>query len=316
MKWIISHQSALEYWRGADADKALKGKIPRTIKPQAKPLNAEELYTENFRGLAKPLHVLVGNGNARKVNRNLHCHVYSGELPYGSFVQMESGLVVSSPELCFLQMAGELSLVDIVTLGFELCGRYRLDKESAEGKGFREDLPLTGVGSLGSYIARISGLKGGKNALRALRFIADGAASPMETILTMLLILPYKLGGYGFPKPFLNYRIESPASVIKSTGKSKHYFCDLYWPDKKVDVEYDSDAYHTGPERIDQDAIWRNALTSMGITVVTVSSRQIFETQKMRELAKILSKLLRKRLKPPIVEFTYRYADLLDRLLH
>ena len=228
---------------------------------------------------------------------------------------MDSGLAVTSPELCFLQMASELPLVGLVALGYELCGGYRLDPESAKDKGFRIDRPLASVESLSSYVARTSGSKGNKNALKALRFIMDGSASPMETILAILLVFPHRLGGYGFPKPLLNHRIDASASVRKATGKSNYYYCDLYWPDEKVDVEYDSDVYHTGSNRIAQDAIRRNALSSMGITVVTVSRRQVVDTLKLRELAEELSKLLGRRLRYTITEFSYRNAKLLEQLL-
>ena len=312
------------------------------MKPQAKLFGVEELREKNFWGLATPLHVLVGSGNARKVNQNMHCHVYSGEFPDGSFVRMDSGLIVSSPELCFMQMADELSFIGLVALGYELCGSYRLGEVSAEGKehrdmtsaganalsdreaekpkmGFRRDFPLTSLDSLSSYTARAAGLKGRKNALRALRYIAERSASPMETILSMLLTLPYSLGGYGFPKPMLNYRIEASAGAGKTAGKvtdkSKHYYCDLYWPEKKVDVEYDSDAFHTGSDRIAQDAIRRNALSSMGLTVISVSRKHVFETLKMRELAHVLSKLLGKRMQFSRKEFAYRHAKLREQLL-
>ena len=331
MKWIISHQSALEFWRRAQAENALAEKRLRAMKFQAKPIDIVELQAENFYGLTTPLHVLVGACNARKVNRNLQCHVNTVELPHGSFIRMDSGMVVSSPELCFLQMAGELPFVDLVALGYELCGNYRLatgndpagqnttgNDESAENRGFRDDLPLTSVSNLISYIAKAIGSKGRKNAMKALHFVADGSASPMETILAIMIILPYRLGGYGFPKPLLNYCIEEPSankSNPKSTSKPKVYYCDLYWPEEKVDVEYDSDAYHTGSARIEQDAIRRNALTNMGITVITVSRRQVIAALKMRELAKVLSRLLRKRLRYPRTEFTYRQAKLLEQLL-
>ena len=313
-------------------------KRARAMKPQAKPLDVEELHAENFWGLTMPLHVLVGNSNARKATRNLHCHISSGEFPDGSFVRLGSGLVVSSPELCFLQMASELPLVDLIALGYELCGGYRLVEDREEGKGyragspmdsagippgieagkqemgFRKDLPVTSVGSLVSYASKATGLKGYKNTLKALRFIADGSNSPMETILAILFVLPYRLGGYGFPKPLLNHRIEVPISARKAAGKSK-YYCDMYWPIGKVAVEYDSDAYHTGPDRIAQDAIRRNILSGMGITVVTVSRRQVMETPKMYGVAVLLSKLLGKRLQYPAKEFTYRHAKLREQLL-
>ena len=314
MRWIISHQSALEYWRKTDAKGVLAGKRLRAMKPQARLFGTAELRADKFWGFAVPLHVLVGSGNARKVNRYMHSHVSPGEFPDGSFVRMDSGLVISSPELCFLQMAGEIPFANLVALGFELCGTYRLDRESADGKGFRGDLPLTSAYSLGSYASRAVGLKGRKNAMKALSFIADGSASPMETILAILLVLPYRLGGYGFPMPLFNHRIDMPASVVKADGKSKYYYCDFYWPDKKVAVEYDSDAFHTGSERIAEDAIRRNALSRMGITVVTAARMLVFNSLKMHEFAEVLSKLLGKRLQYSQKEFKYRHAKLLRQL--
>jgi hypothetical protein len=314
MEWIISHQSALEFWRRTKAEVSLAGNKLCAINPPIKPLHEKELKSENLCNLTMPLHVLTGSGNARKVSRKMQCHVSSGEFPKESFIQMASGLTVSSPELCFLQMAGELSLTDIVTLGYEFCGSYRLDSGNEPDKGFRTDLPLTCVARLDSYLAKASGLKGCTNARRALRFIADGSASPMETVLTVLLTFPYRLGGYGFSLPLLNYRVDVPVGTTKGAGKST-YYCDLYWPTGQLDVEYDSDAYHTGSDRIAKDAIRRNALLNAGVTVVTVSRKQIIEALRFRELAELLSKLLGKRLQYPRKEFAFRHAKLLKQLL-
>jgi len=314
MKWIISHQSALEFWRKAHAKSNLTGKKLRIMKPQLEKLDIKELQSERLRSLAMPLHVLVGSSDARKDSRKLNCHVRSGEFPSGSFIRMDSSLIVSSPELCFVQMAGEISLIELIALGYELCGSYRLDRERADNQGFRKDLPLTNISSLSLYIEKSAGMIGRKNALKALRFIAEGSASPMETILSMLLSLPYNLGGYGFPKPLLNYRIDVPVNARKEKGQSK-YYCDLYWLDKKVDVEYDSDTHHTGSDRIAEDAIRRNALTSMGVTVVSVSRRQVIEYKKTQELADVLSKLLGRRLQYTKKELILRRAKLLEKLL-
>jgi len=314
MKWIVSHNSALEFWRGANAKDALAGKKLRAFKPHTKSLCTKELQSEIFWNFDIPVHVLVGSDNARKVNKNMICHISSGEYPDGSFVRMDSGLIVSSPELCFMQMAEKVSFVKLVALGYELCGSYRLDKESVDGQGFRSDMPRSTISELRSYIDKAAGLKGRENAMKALRYIIDGSASPMETILTMLLTLPYRLGGYGFPMPLLNHRVDVPVSARKSTGRLK-YFCDIYWPEKKVDVEYDSDAHHTGSDRIAKDAIRRNVLTSLGITVVTVSRLQVIDNNKRRELAHILSKLLGKRLQCRKEEFARLNAKLMEQLL-
>jgi len=341
MKWVISHQSALEFWRKTSTKDAFTGNNLRILKLPATPLTTRELLTENFWNLTVPLHVLVSSDNVRKRHRYLQCHICSGEFPNGSFRRLGSGLVVSSPELCFLQMASVLSFIDLVSLGYELCGSYRLIKEKTTGqeelnKGFRNDLALTSVAKLNSYAMKAVNLKGCKNARRALIFIIDGSASPMETILTMLLTLPYRFGGFGLPYPLLNFGIDIPQSAsdsksifpviitISSTGsihKSKNvsdnktkYYCDLYWPDKKVALEYDSDEYHTGSSRIEKDAIRRNALASAGVTVITASRRQVSDAGKLHELAEVISKLLGKRIRNLDKEFSLKQVELLNQL--
>ena len=295
MEWFISHQSALEFWRQAQAKDIRDAKRLRVKGPPAKPLDARELYTKNPWGLSMPVSVLVGSNNACKATRGLECYIGSGPFPVGSFLAI-SGLTVSSPELCIMQMASILSFTDLVKLGYEFCGTYRLDKESEAIRGFRDDKPLTSVAKLDSYIAMASGLKGCKKARKALRYITENSASPMETALAMMLSLPYRLGGYGFPLPLLNCRISVTTDTKK---KAETRRCDLYWPDAQVDIEYDSDAYHVGSDRISKDAIRRNVLASVGVTVVTVSRMQILKTAELRQVAKVLSKLLDKRLQCP-----------------
>jgi hypothetical protein len=214
-------------------------------------------------------------------------------------------------------MANELSFVELVTLGFELCGSYRLEINGHSERGFRDDLPLTSVAQMRSYIAKASKIKGRKKALSALRYVADNSASPMETVLTMFLTLPYRLGGYGFALPSLNHPIYITNKVDR-IGKATHkpsFYCDLYWEDKLVDVEYDSDFYHTASERIAKDAMRRNALATEGITVITVSKLQIMSVNKLREVAQTLSKLLGRRLQYSSREFVVSHAKLRKQLL-
>jgi len=308
MEWFICHQSALEFWRKSLAKEALAGKKVQPRSLSTKPMVIKGYPVEDSPGLSMPIHILVGSENARKVSKRYTSHISSGQFPSGSFIKAVPGLIVSSPELCFIQMASELSLIKLIMLGFELCGTYRLDPVGEQERGFRDDQPLTTVTKLDSYVARTAGLKGRTNARRALRYIADNSASPMETALIVLLTLPYQLGGYGFPMPLMNCRIDIRSDARRAANKSPLY-CDLYWPDMQVDVEYDSDAYHAKPGRIAKDAIRRNALASAGVTVVTVSKMQILNTGELRKVAGVLSKLLGKRLQCPS-KFPMRHAVL------
>ena len=284
-------------------------------------LEVDPLRVSNTCKLTTPLHVLVGSARARKLVDDLRCHVSSGRFPTGSFIQVDPEsaaegpqLMVSSPELCFTQLATELPFIELVRLGFEFCGSYRLDKQSEPERGFRSDLPLTTIKSLRSFLDKTRGLKGHVNAQKALRFIADGSASPMETVLTMLLTLPYRLGGYGFSMPQLNYRIEVDIKTRRTRGRTR-YYGDLYWPLEQIDVEYDSDAFHATSEQIAQDAVRRNALASAGVSMLTVSRKQIMNTVAMHEFAEVLSKLLEKRLQYPMPDFISRRYVLRAQLL-
>ncbi|MCL2333101.1 MAG: hypothetical protein FWC54_06445 [Actinomycetia bacterium] len=317
MELLISHQSALEFWRGAPAKEALAGKRSRTKVLPVKAPDSRKLPRENPWGLTTPLHLLVGDDSARRAADGLRCHIGSGIFPPGSFIQVEPGLTASSPELCFVQMASELPLVELMMLGYEFCGSYRLDKVSAPEQGFRKDIPLTSAVALEAFVAKATGLKGCKNARKALRFVADGSASPMETALTLLLCLPYRFGGYGLPMPQLNWRIEvniAARNISGMSGESKFYG-DLYWPEEQIDVEYDSDAHHSTHEQAEHDSSRRNALQSAGVAVFSVSRTTIMNTRKTRELAEGLSRLLEKRLRCPAPEFTLRHFKLRQQLL-
>jgi hypothetical protein len=230
-------------------------------------------------------------------------------------VETEDNFRVSSPEYCFLQMAASLSLIELIQLGFEFCGSYGfhggrisgLEALKAETEtGFFSCQPLTSVAQISRIITRLQGSYGSGRALQALNFIADASASPMETVLTILLSLPYRYGGYGFALPLLNHPIDRGLS---------RYRCDLYWPKAKLAVEYDSDQFHTGADRIAQDSIRRNTLALLGIEVVTVTWQQIRTASKFREVAFLLSKRLGKRLTFKDPQFTAAHLVLKSQLL-
>ena len=237
-------------------------------------------------------------------------HVFSGDTPPGSFFVAENGLEVSSPEFCFLQMAGTLSLPRLIELGYEFCGGYSLpiagDVKKPD-RGFYNRLPLTSIKKLTAFTSRMKGVKGCLKAVRALRYILEGSASPMETKLSILLTLPYKYGGFGFPKPVLNARVAPRKADRRTeqrteqmagrriTGK-EYYVCDLYWPDHALAVEYDSTQFHTGSAHITDDSKKRNALTAMDIKPITVTAQQLYDSREFESVAAVLAKRIGKRL--------------------
>ena len=310
MDIYISHKSALEYWRlNRNTEITALSKLRRKSLPHSLPGSAT-IIDASPSGLSYPINIMVGNKNAKRKSRILRTRVNASTVPDGCFTSIGDGLAVSTPAFCFFQMAGELPLVKLIELGFEICGTYSLPVMSDYGKEFRHDhenpdenphtlygLPqLTDTKALKAFIARMKGMNGYKKACRALRYIANGSASPMETRLFMLLTLPHEQGGYELPAPVLNRRIDLSNSTDWRLRKSG-YRCDLFWPDASLAIEYDSDTYHTGADRIARDSKRRFDLLMLGITVITITSRQLRNAVEFDGLARLIAGKLHKRLR-------------------
>lgn len=326
MELLITHESALQYWR-------LHGKSHRNLLrrqhqgvPPAIPPTDLALHQTKSLGLALPMEISVSKPSGRRTTHSIRSHVLSKTLPGSCFVKLTEEVYVSSPELCFLQMAAKLPLVKLIELGFELCGSYSLpghSTPSSEDKG--DDLktntdnliirpPLTSSKRLSVLLARKELVPGSIQARRALRHITDNSASPMETKLTMLLSLPQKLGGYGLPMPILNARINPAKSAKKSTDKT-HFSCDLFWPTANLAVEYDSDTHHTGPERIASDSKRRNTLSSIGILVITVTNRQVRSRTEFEKTTRLIATNMGHRLQLRNKDFVSKQNSLRAQLL-
>jgi very-short-patch-repair endonuclease len=312
MYWVMSHRTALEYWRRERGGLLVCGDPVRvSIQKLAAPAAKLEIPC----GLTAPLDVLLSNGTDRRPSKQISCHVLSAPYPRGCFVHVSDDLLVSTPEFCFLQMATKLPLPKLIRLGYELCGAYCLiPNDTEENELVRYDNPLTNTARLSTFLAKMKGTNGHGRAVRALGYCANNSYSPMETILTIIFTLPYFLGGYGLPKPLLNHTLEVKQTFKKATS-NETYVCDLYWPNQKLDVEYDSDTYHIGADRIARDARKRTGLSYMGIEVVTITRNQVFSSTELNKIAQLLSKRLGKRLRYEKTAFASAQSRLRTQLL-
>jgi len=243
-------------------------------------------------------------------------------------------------------MADELPLVELIKLGFEFCGSYTLaagighvdegwqidenghidedennlefesapDESKITDKTLYGHQPLTSKKAIRAITDNMKGVNGQKKAQRSLRYIIERSASPMETILCMLLTLPHKIGGYGLPAPELNKRVYIKNAANSRSGKP-YYLCDLFWPKAKLAVEYDSDSYHTGADRIASDSAKRFALDELGIHVITLTSRQIRNPAVFERITKQIARKLGKRLRYSNQQFKIVNRELRDLLL-
>ena len=278
-------------------------------------------------GLSYPINLLVGSQNIKWKSEVFRPRVHTGPVPDRCFIGIGDEMAVSSPQLCFFQMAAELPLAKLIELGCELCSTYSLPAISEQGNEQEPgvvdktlySLPqLTNTKALKALTARMAGVNGQKNAARALRYVADGSASPMETILFLFLTLPHKIGGYGLPVPELNKRIDLGGLIRQGSQRAgkAFYKCDLFWADANVAIEYDSDLYHTGADRIANDSKRRFDLDALGIDVITVTRSQIRNAVEFDGMVKRIAKKLGRRLRYTNPDFPKARHELRRLLLY
>ena len=106
----------------------------------------------------------------------------------------------------------------------------------------------------------------------------------------MLLCLPTAMGGYALPKPTLNPEVTLDANA---RALYPHLVArpDLFWEEKRLDVEYDGDAHEGGESRA-KDAGRLAALEVEGITVVTLTYPQVASALAFDVVARRIGRML------------------------
>lgn len=262
--------------------------IPRSMPTDASARALLKALSLNLSESVERLDVLVASRGGRYQTSSARGHLCLGKLPTGSFIPADAFGIefhVSSPELVFLQMAEEVEFDQLVYVGFALCSSFRLDDLEVGGCLTREggDEPLTSVERIRTYLERLP--KGTRNravALRALRHVRDGARSPLEAGLAMLIGMPVRLGGWALGETSMNQEIR----VYDGVGPSGEPRWRTRVPDilvmardrtgtqRRVGVDYDARSVHSAPDRAARDVDRRNLLASAGdLTHITFDTR-------------------------------------------
>lgn len=278
MEGIICDITALNYWRtrsdtfGGALDAAREPS--RRGSPRVDPPTASLVRDLSGWGFAsqESVHLLVTSPESRRVLEGASCTLLGQPVPANSFVRALGRVYVVCPELLFTMMADRLKLVELLELGHELCGTYRLDPLG--GAPTYNVAPLTNVSALRDYVRRAHGIRGRKKAEQALRWVADDSRSPAETALSIYLRLPHRLGGCGLGAPQLNRTIALNEAGARILGRDAIQ-PDLYWPGARHPCEYDSRMYHSSQEQADYDERRRNAYAAMGMSVTVLRSRHL-----------------------------------------
>jgi very-short-patch-repair endonuclease len=196
-------------------------------------------------GLAVPdnpfQHVTVRRAEDRRYRPEIKPHVTKRRRG----VIWVRGMPVTDPITTFLQMAGRLSLVDLVVLGDDIVRRYRIPPKR---------LVQAARKSTDYYAAA---------ALRGARLVRKGVDSPMETRLRMLIVLA------GLPEPVVNMRL------VREDGTWKRRF-DLCYPRIKLVIEYDGRQHAEDTQQWHADLGRREELEDAGYRILVVTARGIY----------------------------------------
>ncbi|MGH3494594.1 MAG: DUF559 domain-containing protein [Sciscionella sp.] len=209
---FASHQSAARIWRLP---------IPHT---------AEE-------------HVTVIGRRHRRSRPGVTSHLAPPNWP----ITQVRGIPVSSPEALFVELAGELGLVDLVVVGDALVKRGLVTVEQLR--------KFTAASRERHAIA----------ARRAADYVRAEVDSPQETRVRMLLVLA------GLPEPSINVK-------IYDVGGHLLYRYDLGYIEVKIAIEYDGSQHRLDLDQWEHDVDRDEWSLDNGWRVIRIFSRGIFRT--------------------------------------
>ena len=290
---IFSFDTALSFWSNPrvpnigsrlsakDANDALSSMTHHIRKANLKELSMHGV----FEFFPKPYDLLTSSQAARQSTRLANYRLWQTSLPDNSLVDIigqtvtvggtEYRLLVASPELCFFQMAKLLPLVELIELGYELCGTYAISPCTKGGLIKRQ--ARTTPGSLKQMIELLHNFNGVEKARRAVAHIQDNSRSPKETQISMLASLPTSLGGFGIHPPLLNHELQITDGHMQKVLEGAKLIPDLYWLLAKLILEYDSRDWHSRNTIDEHDARKRTVYNMLGLSVITLTKGQLYD---------------------------------------
>ena len=244
--------------RGSDFRRLSKGKYVSVARRPSALLEAEAAllghpgravasHTTAARAFDLPVpddpewHVGVMHPDDRRRRSGVRSHVIS---PRTRVISLK-GVPVAAPMDVFVQLAGVLTLVDLVVVG-----------DCLVRKDWATPAQLVDFCATSDEVHAV-------RALAAARFVRVGVDSPMETRLRMLLVLA------GLPEPGVNYLLRDGHGVVVRRF-------DLYYPSVRVLVEYDGRQHAEDAQQYAHDIYRREELDDGDWRIVVVTSAGIY----------------------------------------
>ena len=162
MRLFLFGISAFSYWLTVSVAPRESDKIGAGVFAKCEPSTAAiEHLCAWIPFLPLPVHVST-NAQNRKVPSDIVAHVMSFKLRGKVFCRVGNGLYAASPELCFVQLAQQLSFHELVRAGNVLCGCFFIRPDGTGTLGSRNS--LTSKRRIEAFLKRNPGITGAKKA--------------------------------------------------------------------------------------------------------------------------------------------------------
>lgn len=225
-------------------------------------------------GTTLPIHIMASHQAQRGSCRCIKPRLVSGTLPPHSLYAISDEIAVASPELTLVQLARNLRMLPCIELACEWCGSYALGPATIDC--VYETVPITDKTRITELIQRHPAPHGSRSVAKMMKWIAEGLASPRETVVFLMLSLPSRLGGFALPIPYVNQQIPLVGTDFANLTKYLFFVADLLWPWAKLILEYDGFEDHEVTSRqIAADKERRSILAAMGYTVIVITRHDV-----------------------------------------
>ena len=199
MAICLSHISALQALREARSKGCRPKEVGKRIPESTSIREVEALVAKaDFLRPLPPegkVSILVSSQSSRSKSTKTVTHVCANNAVATIALAKPRGIFIPNLGFLFVQLAQCAPFLTLIEIGYELCGSYTILPDEST---FVQCKPATNHNHLAKEIRAFRGMRGREIATRALQFVADNSASPMETKLTMFLCLKRTMGGYRF----------------------------------------------------------------------------------------------------------------------
>lgn len=236
--------------------------------------------------VSTPYFVVVQLALARRANRLAKAEAQA-EYDEDMRIRRDLGIEADGSSVHELvQWANVKRLARAAQVLCDFSGTYRHVSGSSEEVVYQTK-PLVSLESFCKYLEQMKSAKGIMRARKAGEMAYDNAASPMETTLALMLTFPVEMGGFGLPRPVLNWEV-SIDPLERDLASQDGIIADLCWAEQRVIVEYYGWKEHFGKglAKVGEDASRANSLTVLGWTVFHVTYEQVKTVEGMSLLAR------------------------------